>query len=71
MDNITTISLSTNNLQFVDLFEKLAKALNISFEKTENKITLSRTMQKALEEEKRGQVTKLVNHKNAVAEILR
>ena len=32
--------------------------------------TLSKSMQKALEDEKKGRITKLVNHKNAVIEIL-
>jgi len=32
--------------------------------------SMTKSMQKALEEEKKGHVTKLVNHKNAVAEIL-
>jgi len=46
---MTSITLSTDNNQFVQLFESMAKALN---------------------EEKKGEVTKLVNHKNAVAEIV-
>ena len=64
---MTTIKLSTNNSQFVHLFENLATALNVPFEKT---TTLSKSMQKALNEEQHGLVTKLINHKNAVAEIL-
>ena len=32
--------------------------------------TLSKSMQKAIDDEKKGHITKLVNHKNAVAEIL-
>jgi hypothetical protein len=52
------------------LFENLAQALNVPFEIFEKKTTLSKSMQKALEEERKGEVTKLVNHKNAVAEIL-
>ena len=67
---MTTIMLSTNNSQFVHLFENLAKVLNVPFEKIEKKTTFSKSMQKALEEEKNGGITKLVNHKNAVAEIL-
>ncbi|MDR0295998.1 MAG: hypothetical protein LBH91_07460 [Prevotellaceae bacterium] len=67
---MTTIKFSTNNSQFVHLFENLANVLNVPFEKVEQKTTLSKSMQKALEEEKKGQVVKLVNHKNAVAEIL-
>ena len=69
-ENMTTLKLSTNNLQFVELFENLAKVLNVSFEKTEKGTMLSISMQKALEEEKKGKVIKLVNPKNAVAEIL-
>ena len=67
---MTTIKLSTNNLQFIQLFENLATALNVSFEKDEKKNKLSESMQKALDDEKKGRITKLVNHKNAVAEIL-
>jgi membrane carboxypeptidase/penicillin-binding protein PbpC len=70
MEDTTTITLSTNNLQIVHLFETLANTLNVPFEKVETHTTLSKSMQKALEEEKKGQVTKLVNYKNAVAEIL-
>jgi hypothetical protein len=33
-------------------------------------VLLSRSMQQALDDEKNGRVTKLVSHKNAVAEIL-
>jgi len=65
---MTTLILSTNNSQFVHLFENLAKVLNVPFEKFTQ--TLSESMQKALEEEKKGYVTKLTDHKNAVAEIL-
>jgi len=67
---MTTIKLSTNNLQFVQLFEDLAIALNVPFEKNEKNSMLSTSMQKALSDEKKGCITKLVNHKNAVAEIL-
>jgi len=67
---MTTISLSTNNLQYVHLFEQLAQTLNVSFKKVERKSTFSKSMQQALEEEENGQVTKLMNYKNAVAEIL-
>jgi len=67
---MTTIMLSTNNVQFVHLFENLATVLNVPFEKIDKKNTLSKSMQKALEDEEKGHVTKLVNHKNAVAEIL-
>ena len=67
---MTTIRLSTNNVQFIQLFENLAKALNVPFEKIEKDTKLSASMRKALEEEKMGQVTKLINQKNAVAEIL-
>jgi len=66
---MTTIRLSTNNSQFVHLFENLANALNVPFEKEENTM-FSKSMQQALDDEERGRVTKLVNHKNAVAEIL-
>jgi len=62
--------LSTDNLQFIHLFENLATALNVPFEKIEPNPALSKSMQKALEEEKNGCITKLINHKNAVAEIL-
>ena len=64
---MTSITLSTNNIQFVHLFEAMAQALGVSFEKHS---TLSKSMQKAIDEEKEGQVTRLVNHKNAVAEIV-
>ena len=67
---MTTIRLSTNNLQFVQLFENLANVLDVPCDKIEKDTKLSKSMRKALEEEKKGQVTKLVNHKNAVAEIL-
>jgi len=67
---MTTITLSTNNSQFVHLFENLASALNVPFEKMEKSTMLSKSMQKALDDEKKGRVTKLVNYKNAVAEIL-
>lgn len=67
---MTTITLSTNNSQFVHLFENLASALNVSFEKMEKSTMLSKSMQKALDDEKKGRVTKLANYKNAVAEIL-
>jgi hypothetical protein len=67
---MTNITLSTNNMQFVQLFEIWATTLNVPFKKVEKHIPLSKTMQKALEEEKKGDVTKLVNYKNAVAEIL-
>lgn len=67
---MTIITFSINNLQHVHLFEKLAKVLNIPFEKVSTKDSLTKSMQKALEEEHNGQVTKLNNHKNAVAEIL-
>jgi len=65
---MTTLILSTNNSQFVHLFENLAKVLNVPLEKVTQ--TLSESMQQALEEEKKGYVTKLTSHKNAVAEIL-
>ena len=65
---MTTLKLSTNNLQFIHLFEDLANVLNVPFEKVTH--VHSKSMKKALEEEKKGQVTKLTNHKNAVAEIL-
>jgi hypothetical protein len=67
---MTAITLLTNNMQFVDLFETLAKTLNVSFEKVEKDTFLSKSMEQALEEENTGQVTKLVNYKNAVAEML-
>ena len=67
---MTTITLSTNNAQFVNLFETLAKTLNVSFEKEEKDVYQSQSMQIALDEEKKGHVTRLINHKNAVAEIL-
>ena len=67
---MTTIKLSISNLQFVQLFENLATALNIPFEKKEKNSVLSASMQKALDDEKTGRITRLVNHKNAVAEIL-
>ena len=67
---MTTIKLSTNNTQFVQLFEHLAIALNVPFEIKEKDNAVSVSMQKALDDEKKGRVTKLINHKNAVAEIL-
>jgi hypothetical protein len=67
---MTTLTLSINNVQFVHLFENLAKALNVPFEKVKKSTALTKSMQKALDEEKNGQLTRLVNHKNAVAEIL-
>jgi hypothetical protein len=67
---MTTLTLSTNNVQFVHLFENLAKALNVPFEKVKKSASLTKSMQKALDEEKSGQLTKLISHKNAVAEIL-
>jgi len=66
---MTTIRLSTNNSQFVHLFENLANVLNVPFEKQE-KPSVSESMQRALDDEKNGRVTKLANHKKAVAEIL-
>jgi hypothetical protein len=38
--------------------------------KTEKGNMLSISMQQALDDERKGRITKLVNHKNAVAEIL-
>jgi len=68
---MTTLKLSTNNSQFVHLFENLANVLNVPYEKIEKKTTtLSKSMQKALKEEVEGNVVKLVNYKNAVAEII-
>ena len=52
------------------MFENLANSLNITYNKVEKKVLISKSMQKALEEEKNGEVTKLFNHKNAVAEII-
>ena len=37
---------------------------------TEKNYLSSKSMQRALDDEKKGRITKLVNHKNAVAEIL-
>ena len=42
---MTTLILSTNNSQFVHLFENLAKVLNVALEKVTQ--TLSESMQKA------------------------
>jgi len=67
---MTTIRLSTNNVQFIQLFENLATALNVSFEKKERGIKPTKSMLSALEQEKKGEIVKLFNHKNAVAEIL-
>jgi len=67
---MTTIRLSTNNSQFIHLFENLANVLDVPFEKKEEKTMLSKSMQRALDDEEKGRVTKLANHKNAVAEIL-
>jgi len=57
---MTTITLSTDNSQFVRLFENLANVLNVPFEKTKGSATFSKSMKKALVDE----------NKNAVAEIL-
>jgi hypothetical protein len=65
-----TIRLSTNNLSYVELFENLARVLNVSCEKKDNDTKLSKSMQKALEDEEKGRITKLSHHKNAVSEIL-
>jgi len=67
---MTSITVTTNNLRHVRLFEYLAKTLNISYKKVKENTTLSKSMQQALEEEESGKMTKLLNHKNAVAEIL-
>jgi len=67
---MTSITFRTNNLQYVHLFEHLAQTLKVPFEKNEQQTKLSKSMQQALAEETNGQVTKLINHKNAVAEIL-
>ncbi|MCL2328819.1 MAG: hypothetical protein FWC39_09975 [Bacteroidetes bacterium] len=67
---MTTLTVSTNNLQFIHLFENLATVLNVPFAKVEKNTTISKSMQRALDDEKKGRVTRLVNHKNAVAEIL-
>jgi len=67
---MTTIELSTKNLQFVQLFEDLAIALNVPFEIKENGSPFSISMQRALDDEREGRITKLVNHKDAVSEIL-
>ena len=67
---MTTIMLSTNNLQHIHLFENLATALNVPVKIVKENTTISKSMQKALDDEKKGYVTKLVNHKDAVAEIL-
>ena len=69
-DKMTTIRLSTNNLSYVELFENLARVLNVSYEKKEKDAKLSKSMQKALDDEDKGRITKLSDHKNAVAEIL-
>jgi hypothetical protein len=68
---MATIMLSTNNSQFIHLFENLAEVLNVPVQKVEETDMLSKSMQKALEDERKGRVTKLINHKNAVAEILK
>ena len=67
---MVSITVTTNNMQYVHLFEHLAQTLDVPFKKVEQSTTLTPSMQQALEEEKKGQVTKLINHKNAVAEIL-
>jgi len=67
---MTSITVTTNNLRHVRLFEYLAKTLDIPFQKVKGNTSFSKSMQKALEEEERGEMTKLLNHKNAVAEIL-
>jgi hypothetical protein len=54
----------------VHLLENLAKALNISFEKKNEGIAFSSSMQQALDDERNGRVTKLINPRNAVAEIV-
>jgi len=67
---MASITVTTNNMQYVHLFEHLAQTLKVPFKKVEQNSTFSSSMQQALEEEEKGQVTKLMNHKNAVAEIL-
>jgi len=67
---MTTLMLSTSDLQLIRLFENLAQVLNVPFEKVQKSTPLTASMQKALSEEENGQLTKLFNHKNAVAEIL-
>ena len=67
---MTTIKISTNNSQFIRLFEHLATEFNVPFEKSTKNLSISKSMEKALEDEKEGRITKLVNPTNAVAEIL-
>jgi len=55
--DMTTIRLSTNNLQFVHLFENLANVLNVPFEKMEENTMFSKSMQKALDDEKKGRIS--------------
>jgi len=50
---MTVIKLSISNLKYVQLFENLAIALNVPFEKNELDNTLTESMQKALDDEKR------------------
>ena len=50
---MTVIKLSISNLKYVQLFENLAIALNVHFEKNELDNTLTESMQKALDDEKR------------------
>jgi len=57
---MTTLVLSTNNLRFVNLFENLAKVLNVPFEKKCTHEHFQNT-HKALDEEKNEHTYK--NHK--------
>ena len=61
---------SADNQKVIHLFENLAITLNAPFEKGETNAAFSKSMQKALREEENGCITQLINHKNAVAEIL-
>ena len=58
------LGLSKNMFFFSEIVGLIEK------QQARNKTTISKSMQKALDDEQNGRVTKLVNHSNAVAEIL-
>jgi hypothetical protein len=77
---MTTVSTKTfleNPIHFFNLARREDLAIkrgnslfHVVYSTPSDNVTLSKSMRKALDDEKNGRVTKLVNHKNAVAEIL-
>jgi hypothetical protein len=71
-----TFSKKTANESLWEIMTKSSAEAKRNGYKTEVKIPneksymFSKSMQKALDDEKTGRITRLVNHKNAVAEIL-